>query len=219
MLMLLLPLNQYEQSLLIVFTLLVHEAAFFIIVPVIIFIFPANDRIRNFFIIAIYLFTLLLGKNFELMNIISIQTSIGDVSSFQYAVANPFLTMFEIIISYKLLWLLFPISYKLLKEKRKVVIISTMIALSSILMIFIAVDISRMMGWGFIGFLFIVKLLIHNSDSWSANRITKHVIFSMVIINIFLPSLYIGANTGIVMMKGLYSFMIQGLTSLLTNGI
>jgi hypothetical protein len=62
------------------------------------------------------------------------------------------------------------------------------------------VDTSRLIGWGFVGFLFFcAHLLSVEQRPWArwAGRLT-------LVLNLLIPSLYCGTNTGIIALPGLY---------------
>lgn len=205
------PLTRESRLILLVFSLATHENAVFIFVPLIIFWFPRNERLEAFGIIISYLFFVSLPYNLNLIGALAPHLNVGNTSAFQYFLSNLSLVVLGVFFAYKLLWFL--VGYFMIELERRnyrfgiLAIVGTII--SPLFLLVIALDTSRIAGFGFLGVLLSTKVFLNNYEGLSARR--KQIFLVFFILNFIIPSPYIGLNVGrgALFFDGLYSWILE----------
>jgi hypothetical protein len=203
------PFSDISKLSLLVMALLAHEASLFISPILSLFIFDKKRSIISFYIVGITYFVFwIVAHGLNIENAFN-SHNVGGLNTLQWLVRYPEREFLGLFFSYKALWILIITALIiLLKTNQFRVAIQIMLLLSgSLIMTMAGVDTSRLMGWSFISVLLSVKTI------YAANcYIPRKFIHSIFIVNILIPSLYVGLNSG-----GLYYF--PGLYNLLTKSI
>lgn len=199
---LILPLSKYGRAALIVLMFSTHEAAALCIsLPLILFVFPKNERKVNFIIIAGYFFLWLLNFQFDLREAIESQALIGNTFAYEGAVEVPLRIIGGIFFSYKILWCFIPISlFYFVKNRENVCIYKVLFAvLFPVLQILIAYDTSRLISFGYLGVICAVIYSYHYMPK-------KY--FNLVLwLNVLIPSYDVGLWGFVAPKYGLYKII------------
>lgn len=190
-------LSRYQRAILLSLALITHEsAAIFMFAPLLFLVDSWKDRFFYASIVLLYVFTVLMNFSFDINNLVSLQTSVGATSSFDYLKQNLDYGAYGIFFSYKVLWV-FYFWYLFLNVSAKEKAFVSCVVLLPLLQIFIAVDISRLVAFGFLGIFLAIKAVFESSQK-------KQLINALLILNLVVPSYYVGTNTGVLEFNGLY---------------
>lgn len=185
-------------------SLTIHEASIFALLPAIFFLFPKTEVRRALVLTAIYVLAVLMSFGFSLSAIREGQLQIRDQTSFELLKEHPYHALMGILISFKFLWILaaFIVVHLLANGQRWAALALLGILLFPLLMLPVAVDTSRVSGFGFLAILMVVSLLIREF-----NLLPRWVVMLGLFINLMIPSIYIGVNTGFLSFEGFYRWI------------
>jgi len=184
---LMLPLSKYGRATLIVLMFSTHEAAALCIsLPLILFVFPKNERNMNFAIIAGYFILWLLNFHFDVRKAIEAQVMIGNKFAYEGTIETPLSIAGGIFFSYKILWCFVPISFYCFVKNREIKSIYKVLfaILFPMFQIFLALDTSRLISFGYLG---IICAVIY-----SYHYMPKKYFNLVLLINLLIPSYDVG---------------------------
>ncbi|HID99686.1 MAG TPA: hypothetical protein EYP59_05275 [Thiotrichaceae bacterium] len=203
------PFSDISKLSLLVMALLAHEASLFISPILSLFIFDKKRSVISFYIVCIvYLVFWIVAHGLNIGNALN-SHNVGGLNALQWLVRYPERELLGLFFSYKALWILIITALIILfrTNQFRVAIQIILLLSGSLIMTLAGVDTARLMGWSFIAILLSIKT-IYAANSY----IPRKFIHTVCIVNILIPSLYVGLNTG-----GMYYF--PGLYNLLTNSI
>lgn len=154
LLSLMLPLSKYGRATLIVLMFSTHEAAALCIsMPLILFVFPKNERNMSFIIIVMYFLLWLLNFQFDVRKAIEAQALISNKFAYEGITETPLRIIGGIFFSYKILWCFIPVAlYYFIKNREYVSVYKVLFAvLFPVFQIFLAYDTSRLISFGYLG--------------------------------------------------------------------
>jgi hypothetical protein len=130
-------------------------------------------------------------------------------SSIVWLMRSPALEFLGIFAAFKALWILLIAGIFLALSRRRFTEASLIVAAlaAGIVMSVLAVDTSRLMGFAFPGLLAAVVVIKQTLAEKSANRLIA-IVF---LLNLIIPSVYVGSNIGVEWSPGLYSILYQWL--------
>ncbi len=206
LLLMLLPLRPNEMRAVSVLMLATTEAACWPLFVLYLFYFDRRQRLGNLLLLVIYGVLWLGVMKFDVGEVFSRHTTVGK-PGLQLLVENVPRLVVGVLLAYKLLWLV-PISAWLSRggasvRQRFWLTVTLLFPFTMIPL----VDTSRLIGWGFVGFLyFLAQLIAVERRPWA--RSVGRVV---LVLNLLIPSLYCGTNTGIITAPGLYQRLARSL--------
>ncbi len=195
------PLKNSSKVTLLVLAVLTHESSMFISVILAYFILDKRSLLRFYSICALYCLFWIGSYGFAPDAAVH-SHQVDGFSALQWMQLNPIREFIGVLFSYKALWIFIIIALPLLWQKKeyKSLWLSVLLLLSSFGMTFLAVDTSRIMGWSFIVLLLAIKT-VHQSDVKDKIKKSLNTVY---IINLLIPSVYIGLNIKPLWLNGLY---------------
>lgn len=180
--------------------LFAHEVSILLFIVVAWLYFSKEEKAWVGFVIVVYVSFWMMSFGFDLGNLLEVRT-VGGLSGFGWLAIHPFRELSGIVLSYKLLWMIFGIAlfYHSVELKRLLLLI-----LPGIFATAFAVDTTRLMAFAFLAILF--SLVYVKKYSLVSER-NLQLIFG---INLCLPSVYIGLNSGLVYFDGIYQLFYRG---------
>jgi len=198
--------SQKSKLSLLLLALVAHEASLFIgLVLAWRYLFKKEAFIYIFSVI-VYVGVWALFSNLNISEVF-VSHSVSKMSGLEWVLTHPLREVFGVFIAYKTLWLLFGwaiivgIHLKLFDDVK--FIIANIFA--AIFMTFLAVDTSRLMGYAFPGLL-VSLLVLKNKIS---NTLSNNVLSVIFLLNLIIPSVYIGLNGGVFTWPGVYGWIFQ----------
>lgn len=184
---LLVPLSKYGRATLVVFMFSTHEAAALSIsIPLILFLYPKNERKIHLFIVFLYFSLWLMNFGFDIGKAINAQTILGEKSSFELLAESPGKAIAGIFFAYKLLWffLFYAVYLAIKKDDINYLLKCSFIILLPFFQLPLAVDTSRLIAFGYLG---ILALVVY------CHKYMNKIIFdSLLLLNLLLPSIDVG---------------------------
>lgn len=164
-----------------------HEGIALALVPVILFCFPKGERITAITVVALFYAMVVAGYGFSATKGLQGQGTMGDKGTvWETALHGPGLFLTGLFFSYKLLWIPFAYAvWMLWNQKEKTIVLAIiMITLFPVLLTFFAWDTTRVSGFGFLGMLTALGLLIQQHG-----RSAYHYTFvTLIYANLLIPS-------------------------------
>ena len=188
---------------LLVFALLTHEASLFIGVVLAWRYLNKKYLLAYLLVLLTYGFVWLAGYGFQVENLLTSHSSAG-MSSVQWVFQNLKQEFIGLFISFKALWLL-PVVALYIDIKRKYwknVLFLGLCLFIAVLMTFLGIDTSRMTGWAFPMILVSLQVIY----TYFEPRVVSRFLSVVFLINILIPSFYIGLNSWISFRHGLYRY-------------
>jgi hypothetical protein len=213
------PLSDISKLILIVFSISAHEASIIFYGLFAYFLFDRRSLVNLYGILAVYGLLWAGSEGFSLPALIYHRpqpSATVNMTSFQWLLSNPGREVLGIFFAYKLLWLIILGAIILViynKKEHKLAGQIVILLATSILMTFLAVDTSRLIGWSFYALLLSIKV-IYDEKKPLYLKIVRTILF----INLFIPSAYVGLNLGMLLPPGIYSqfrYIKTWITSLL----
>ncbi|HXG01565.1 MAG TPA: hypothetical protein VNL69_12285, partial [Bacteroidota bacterium] len=120
-----------------------------------------------------------------------------------YIVRNPTAALVGIAVAYKLFWIVTATAAVRALKGGEPTVARTIIACTFVPLVVIpfAVDTSRFAGFGFLGLLSAVRYVVDQKV------LAGRTLDLVAIINLLIPSVYVGLNSGVAMFPGLYSLL------------
>lgn len=194
LLLLIVPTGSMGRMSLVVLSLLAHEISIVPLIFIAFFTFTGKERAMMTVIILFYCTFWVASYGGDIAQLLSVRNVYGK-SGLAWAAEYPLRLLAGIALSYKLLWLpLLYAAYRFRKE-RWFILGLTVIAVGFTL---IGVDTSRLMGFALLAMLSALFLL--KKEDPSVHRFYP----ALLIVNIIIPSFFIGTNIGIALVNGFY---------------
>ena len=180
--------------------LFAHEVSIILFLAIAFLYFSREEKIWTGVVAAVYALCWLMSFGFDLGRIADVRT-VGGIAGFAWLTEHPLRELSGIAVSYKLLWVVFfaALSYRSAETKRLLVFV-----LPGILATLFGVDTSRLMAFSFFAILF---GLVYVKKYALISERNLQLLFA---INLCLPSVYIGLNSGMVYFDGLYQLLYRG---------
>lgn len=175
-----------------------HEGNMFSLAPIIVFCFPRQERFKSLLLIPLWICIWLSTRGFDVAGGLSGHNMDG---ALQALLENIDAAIGGVFFSYKLLWLvLFYILWVLWNSNEKIVSLAiSSIVLTPLIMV-LTIDVSRNVGYGFLGLLIALSILLWENKIYFNHRFLSVVILS----NLICPSFLLYTNTPLVSFPGLY---------------
>jgi hypothetical protein len=194
------PMDETARISIVSLSLLSHEASVFILLPIAFFCFSRREFIQTVVISVGYFILWLASYGFDVSSALA-PHNMGGESGIWWLVRSPVLELLGIFLSFKILWLYFFIA--LIWAKKNFTFPLVVVGMG-VLMTFLGVDTTRMMGFAFIGLLFALLIVMNE------HKITQSRLRLLMVLNILIPSAYVGLNAGILIFAGLYRLAYVG---------
>ncbi|MEW5859284.1 MAG: hypothetical protein AB1861_18180 [Cyanobacteriota bacterium] len=197
-----LPMTRQGRLAILAFALATHEASAFVFIPIVIFCFPRREVLTALSLVPIYCFIWLAGSGFSLASSVKEHLILENKTALQYLAENPMLGLAGFFFSYKLLWIITLYILWILWRQGEALLVGAIASIIAfpISTMFLIVDTSRNVGYGFFGMLIAFAILIREEKVFPGH----HILFYIALVNIVVPSCYVGLNTGFQSYPGLY---------------
>jgi hypothetical protein len=203
MLIMLLPLTDLGKLGLAALALVTHEASVLMLLPVALFTFSKREQHQFLILMVVYAALVAAGVGFNVQSLLEAHGDVGGKRPWEHLVEKPLLLVAGVFVAYKLFWIVNGVAVvKAWKSggRRDALFFVTALLLPLAILPF-AVDASRLAGFGFAGMLLALKFVL---DRGMISPVAMTV-FS--ILNLIIPSFYVGLNSGIVLQPGLYKLL------------
>jgi len=160
-----------------------------------------NEKLVYGFALLFYDVIWLLASGLSIYDIFA-SHNVSGMSGLEWVISNLSLELFGIFLSYKMIWIIivWAIIVGIQSEMWEDVKFILANIGTGILMTILAVDTSRIMGFAFPGLLISLSVLKNKIST----DFSKRVLAIIYLFNLFLPSIYVGLNSGAIMPFGLY---------------
>ncbi|MBD1933103.1 MULTISPECIES: hypothetical protein [Cyanophyceae] len=179
-----------------------HEASAFVFIPIVIFCFPRREVLTALSLVPIYCFIWFAGSGFSLDSPVKAHLILENKTALQYLAENPLMGLAGFFFSYKLLWVITLYILWILWRQGETLLVAAIASIIAfpISTMFLIVDTSRNVGYGFFGMLIALAILLGEEKKIPGFK----MLFYIALANIILPSYYVGLNTGFQSYTGLY---------------
>lgn len=166
---------------------------------------PRKEQSIYLLAIGMYGLVWLAVWNFDAGAILS-SRNVEGMSGLQWVMQNPWLEILGVLAAFKALWvvMLWAASSAFPSRRSEAWFIVAVIG-AGVLMTFSAVDTSRLMGFAFPALLVSLAIL---KDSVSS-RTGRLILSSLFAVNLLIPSVYVGLNSGLRTFRGLYGRIVR----------
>ncbi|MFA5833448.1 MAG: hypothetical protein WDA22_08225 [Bacteroidota bacterium] len=201
LILLTMELDELSRVALISLSLCAHEGSMLVMLVVSMIIFTRREVWWIIVIGGFYGFIWIASYGFDVPKILAVR-SVGQMSTLEWIVKYPWRETLGIFFSLKLLWLFIFIALFRIKQQRLNILLYT---LPGIVLTLAAVDTSRMAGFSFVALLYSIIFI-------KQNNILKDNQFKLACaINLCIPAVYVGLNSGIVYFDGVYQLLQFGI--------
>ena len=180
--------------------LFAHEVSIVLFIVVALLYFSKEEKAWVGVVAAVYALFWLMSFGFDIGRLVDVRT-VGGLSGFVWLAGHPLRELSGIVISYKLLWVVFfaALFAHSVELKRLLLFL-----LPGILATIFGVDTTRLMAFAFLAFLF---ALVYVKRYTLISEKNLQLLFAL---NLCLPSVYIGLNSGLVYFDGIYQLLYRG---------
>lgn len=200
LIVLIVPMDTLSKIAALSLALFAHEVSILIFLVIGWLYFSKEEKGWFGFVIVIYVSFWLMSFGFDLARLFEVRT-VGNLSGFAWIIRHPLKELGGIFMSYKLLWLVLGIALSRISVEMKNLLV---LVLPGIFATLFAVDTTRLMAFGFLAILF--ALVYVKKYSLITDR-NLQLLFGL---NLCMPSVYIGLNSGLVYFDGLYQLLYRG---------
>ena len=179
--------------------LFAHEVSVLLLIPVAILCFNKEEKIWSGLVVFIYCAFWLMSYGLDPSRLMAVR-AVGGESGFTWLIDHPLRELWGIAASYKLLWI--PMVLAMIKSANRAEI--ALFILPGIVATFFGVDTSRLMAFSLLGCLAAITAVKKYS------LIPEKYLQLLFGLNICLPSVYIGLNSGLVYFNGVYQLLYRG---------
>ncbi len=180
--------------------LFAHEVSILLIVVVAILYFSREEKLWGCLVVIVYCTCWLMSFGLDPGKLMAVRT-VGGESGFTWLLNHPLRELGGIAASYKLLWI--PITFALFNSTYRKQII--LFIIPGIVATMFGVDTSRLMAFSMLACLTgIVAVKKHS-------LISERYLQLLFGVNLCLPSVYVGLNSGLVYFNGLYQLLYRGI--------
>lgn len=168
---------------------------------------PRREQVVYLLAIGLYGFIWLAVWNFDAGAILD-SRDVQGMSGLQWVMQNPALEVFGVLVAFKLLWvvMLWAASSAFPSRRSEAWFILAVIG-AGILMTISAVDTSRLMGFAFPALLVSLSVLTESASPRTGRRVLS-LLFG---VNLLIPSVYVGLNSGMRTFRGVYGRVVRWL--------
>lgn len=194
------PLNSFTRIAVALFALFVHESSALLFGAIALQYFTKEEK--QLYAAAIFLYALcwIASFGFDIEQLLAVR-NVGGMSGIDWLLAHPFREVLGIVASYKMLWMILIIALRYFPAHIKSFLV---LLLPGIIASAIAVDTTRLLALSFLPFLFAMEYAKRYALLSSSRSVLLHGL------NIIVPSVYVGLNSGIVFFNGIYQLLYQG---------
>lgn len=194
------PLNSFARIAVAIFALFVHESSVLLFGAIALLYFTKEEK--QLYVAAFFLYALcwITSFGFDIEQLVAVR-NVGGMGGIEWLLAHPLREILGIVISYKVLWIILIIVIKHFPAHLKSFLV---LLLPGIIATVIAVDTTRLLALSFLPFLFAMEYSKRYNLLSSSRSVLLHIL------NIIIPSVYIGLNSGIVFFDGVYQLLYQG---------
>ena len=166
---------------------------------------PRKEQSVYLLSIGVYGLAWLAVWNFDAGAILS-SRNVEGLSGLQWVMRNPWLELFGVLAAFKALWavMLWAASSAFPSKRGEVRFIVAVIG-AGVLMTISAVDTSRLMGYAFPALLVSLALLTDPAS----NRTGRRILSALFAVNVLIPTVYVGLNSGMRLFRGIYGRMVR----------
>jgi hypothetical protein len=197
------PMTSAGRIAIVALALATHEGLVFVLAPLVWFLFPRRERWQALNVIVVYGIILWIGgvaAGSALTESFVYRDESG-LTALQYLTAKPFLAFAGVLFAYKLFWFIILASVIAALRSHDVktpMVLSSLVCLP-LFTLPLAVDASRLVGWGFLGLL-CALFILHTKGVFSERQLQY-----ISIANLIIPSCYVGLNSGVNLLPGIYT--------------
>jgi hypothetical protein len=197
-------------------SLTAHEGSVFILVPLILFLFPRRQMFKYLAVIALYFGLFMASYSLDATAAVKSQLVVDNRTGIDWVISYPWREIGGWFLSYKLLWVVIAFAvYKMIRARdlKSCATVVSICIVAPMLITVLAVDVYRLVAEGFCGLLISYTYLVRSG--YGTRLIDKEV----MAMNLVVPSLYVGTNNGFRFPPGLYSWLckVVGLQSWLAK--
>ncbi|HTY10611.1 MAG TPA: hypothetical protein VMF88_06030 [Bacteroidota bacterium] len=180
--------------------LFAHEVSALLFIVLALVSFTKGERLWVGTVLVVYISFWLMSFGFNVSALSGVR-SVGGFSGFAWLNRHPLREVGGIAVSYKLLWVVFAAAliFKGREAKRLLLFL-----LPGIVATVFGVDTSRLMAFSFLAILFALMYVKRHA------LFSERVLQLLLGLNLCLPSVYIGLNSGLVYFDGLYQLIYRG---------
>lgn len=194
------PMNSFGRISLVIFSLFVHESSALLFAAVSFLYFNAHEKKLFAAAVLLYAICWIVSFGFDIERLIGVR-DVGGIGGLQWLMSNPHRELLGILLSYKMIWIFLFISmYRFPSHITMFVILLVPGIVATVL----AVDTTRLLALGFLPFLFSIEYVRRYGLMPEKNQRYLHIM------NIIVPSVYVGLNSGTVFFNGVYQLIYQG---------
>ena len=166
---------------------------------------PRKEQVIYLLAIGIYGFVWLAVWNFDAGAILS-SRNVEGMSGLQWVMQNPWLEILGVLAAFKALWVVMLwAASSAFPSKRSEAWFILAVTGAGILMTISAVDTSRLMGYAFPALLVSLSVLTESASIPTGRRVLS-LLFG---VNLLIPSVYVGLNSGMRTFRGLYGRLVR----------
>ncbi|HTX20150.1 MAG TPA: hypothetical protein VMG34_15980 [Bacteroidota bacterium] len=180
--------------------LFAHEVSILPLIAITLLEFSRKEKAWLGIIVFLYALSWLASYRFDLMSLMSVR-AVGGLPGTTWLFNHPLRELGGILVSYKLLWILIPFALFTRRYARE----TLFLLLPGLVATCFGVDTSRLMAFSL--FAFLIAIVVVKKDQLIPERVLR-LLFAL---NVCLPSVYIGLNSGLVYFDGLYRLFYRGI--------
>jgi hypothetical protein len=200
LIVLIVPMGTLPKLAAVALALFVHEISIILFIAIAWFYFSREEKVWVGMIIAVYVSFWMMSFGFDLTKLFGVR-EVGGLSGLAWLAGYPLRELGGIVMSYKLLWIVFGAALFLhIAEMKRLLLF----VLPGIVATIFAVDTTRLMAFSFPAILF---ALVYVKKYALMSERNLRFVFGL---NLCLPSIYIGLNSGMVYFDGLYQLFYHG---------
>jgi hypothetical protein len=165
-----------------------HDGSAFALIPIILFCFPKQERIPALFAVVLFYGIWFVSQGLNLQQGLESHQVMGKNSNWVFLTRNPTLAIAGVFFSYKLLWflLLYAVQRLWSDRERETALAMVSITVFAVVIILVAWDTTRLVGFGFLGML--IALVVVANDYSQLVKSQRQILLAIVCANIILPS-------------------------------
>ena len=189
LLIVLLPMSPQCRLAAVALCVLNHEGVALALIPLILFAFPREERLRSLMPIGIFYGIMVASYGFSLMSWFQAQGSVLTSGSVWATMAEePGLFLAGLFFTYKVFWLLLvPITFMLWRTKnRPILIVLVAMTLFPVALTTFGWDTTRVAGFGWLGMVIAFGLFFKKSHRFP--RMYQYSVIALICINLLIPS-------------------------------
>ncbi|HTR81463.1 MAG TPA: hypothetical protein VMM58_07510 [Bacteroidota bacterium] len=193
------PLGLFQKIAGVALALFSHEVSILVLFVVGYLYFSREEKIWTGFIILIYVAFWLVSFGLDPVRLLAVRT-VGDQSGLSWLFTHPYRELSGVALSYKLLWVPLIVALGKAVDRKEI----AFLVLPGIVATIFGVDTTRLMAFSFLGFLFAIVAVKKYA------LIKERPLRLLFGLNLCIPSVYIGLNSGLYYFDGLYQLIFRG---------